>query len=208
MSFKLGNTSIGELYVGSNKIAQAYLGSNLVYQASGPTPPGPVGDEVTIGTQTWKTQDLSGTDGGEDIYTPDNVRYYYTLQAAQRMAPNGWHVPTSAEFDTLLNYIGTNACQKLKATSGWLDKAESDGGETGNGTDEYGFHGAPVGTYLYSQYTINGVGEYVYYITTTTGRNMYWQNVIYTLLLDRSDDGARVAQSTYGNYYAVRLIKD
>lgn len=38
MSFKLGNTNIGELYVGSNKIAQAYLGSNLVYQAAAPGP--------------------------------------------------------------------------------------------------------------------------------------------------------------------------
>lgn len=36
MSFKLGNTKIGELYVGSNKIAQAYLGSTLVYQSSAP----------------------------------------------------------------------------------------------------------------------------------------------------------------------------
>lgn len=39
MSFKLGNTNIGELYVGSNKIAKAYLGSNLVYQTT--TPPAP-----------------------------------------------------------------------------------------------------------------------------------------------------------------------
>lgn len=39
MSFKLGNTNIGELYVGSNKIAQAYLGSNLVYQSAAPVDP-------------------------------------------------------------------------------------------------------------------------------------------------------------------------
>ncbi len=39
MSFKLGNTTIGELYVGSNKIAQAYLGSNLVYQSAAPVDP-------------------------------------------------------------------------------------------------------------------------------------------------------------------------
>jgi surface protein len=39
MSFKLGNTNISELYVGSNKIAQAYFGSNLVYQAAAPVDP-------------------------------------------------------------------------------------------------------------------------------------------------------------------------
>ena len=32
MALKLGNTNIGELYVGSQRIAQAYLGSSLVYQ--------------------------------------------------------------------------------------------------------------------------------------------------------------------------------
>ena len=82
MSFKLGNTTIGELYVGSNKIAQAYLGSNLVFQSAAPTP---LVDEVTIGTQTWKNQDLTGTDGGTGISVVDG-KYYYTTDAAQRMA--------------------------------------------------------------------------------------------------------------------------
>lgn len=206
MSFKLGNTNIGELYVGSNKIAQAYLGSNLVYQLSGPTPPGPVSDEVTIGTQTWKNQDLTGTDGGAGISVVDG-NYYYTLAAAQRLVPNGWHVPTKAEYETLLSYIGTNACQKLKTTSGWLDKDSGDGGGTGNGTDEYGFHGAPVG--YNSDGTVYGNGEYVYYITTTTAAGWMTRNV-YTLLLDRDENGARLSEmGNYGSdYYAVRLIKD
>ena len=202
MSFKLGNTTIGELYVGSNKIAQAYLGSNLVYQ-SGPTP---TFDEVTIGTQTWKNQDLSGTDGGTGISVVDG-KYYYTLAAAQRMVPNGWHIPTKTEYETLLSNIGTNACQKLKTTSGWLDKEPGDGGGTGNGTDEYGFHGAPVG-FNYDN-TVYGNGEFVYYMTTTTATTEWsmWYNV-YTLLLDRDEDGARISQMDTAYYLAVRLIKD
>ena len=32
MSFKLGNTNIGEIYAGSQKIAEAYVGSTLVYK--------------------------------------------------------------------------------------------------------------------------------------------------------------------------------
>lgn len=36
MSFKLGNTNIGEIYVGSQKIAEAYVGSTLVYQTATP----------------------------------------------------------------------------------------------------------------------------------------------------------------------------
>lgn len=202
MSFKLGNTNIGELYVGSNKIAQAYLGSNLVFQSA----PAPVSDEITIGTQTWKNQDLSGTDGGTGISVV-NGKYYYTLEAAQRMVPNGWHIPAKVEYETLLSYIGTNACQKLKTTTGWLDKEPGDGGGTGNGTDEYGFHGAPVGYNING--TVYGIGEYVFYLTTTWV--MAWpDNRVYTLLLDRDEDGARVSLNSYDNsvFYPVRLIKD
>jgi hypothetical protein len=42
MSFKIGSTAIGEIYVGSQKIKEAYVGSTLVYQLSSPGPgPGP-----------------------------------------------------------------------------------------------------------------------------------------------------------------------
>ena len=172
------------------------------------SPPVPVSDEVTIGTQTWKNQDLSGTDGGTGISVVDG-NYYYTLAAAQRMVPDGWHIPTKAEYETLLSYIGTNSCQKLKTTTGWLDKEPGGGGGTGNGTDEYDFHGAPVG-YNYNN-TVNGIGEYVYYMTTTTGYNGFPPSqYMYTLLLDRSEDGARVSQMWIDSstYFAVRLVKD
>ena len=36
MSFNVGNTNIGEIYVGSQKIAEAYVGSTLVYQTAAP----------------------------------------------------------------------------------------------------------------------------------------------------------------------------
>lgn len=173
--------------------------------------PAPVGDEVTIGTQTWRNQDLSGTDGGTGISVVDG-NYYYTLAAAQRLVPDGWHIPTIDEYGTLLSYIGTNSCQKLKTTTGWLDKEPGDGGGTGNGTDEYDFHGAPVG-FNYDN-TVNGIGKYVYYMTTTTGSimNPYYSHsqYMYTLLLDRDENGASLPSMGIDSstYFAVRLIKD
>lgn len=42
MSFKVGSTAIGKIYVGSQKIKEAYVGSTLVYKLSSPGPgPGP-----------------------------------------------------------------------------------------------------------------------------------------------------------------------
>lgn len=55
----------------------------------------------------------------------------------QGICPNGWHVPTDAEWRTLQSYVGSNEGGKLGATSGWYNN--------GNGTDEYFFAALPAG---------------------------------------------------------------
>ncbi len=91
--------------------------------------------EVTIGTQVWMVQNLKTTkyrDGGviplvtdsaawSTVYNPafcwyhDSTAYSATRYGAiynwyavstGRLAPNGWHVPTNAEWTTLFNYLG------------------------------------------------------------------------------------------------------
>lgn len=75
----------------------------------------------------------------------------------QGICPNGWHVPTDAEWDTLRNYVGSNAGKKLKATSGWYNG--------GNGTDDYFFAALPAGYAIGS--TVYYVGYYAYFWTAT-----------------------------------------
>jgi uncharacterized protein (TIGR02145 family) len=55
------------------------------------------------------------------------------------VCPSGWHLPSNAEWDILVNYAGgsSTAGRKLKAASGWSNN--------GNGTDEYGFSALPGG---------------------------------------------------------------
>ena len=62
----------------------------------------------------------------------------------QGICPNGWHIPSYDEWQTLYNFIYTDkklsenlAGKYLKTTSGWYDG--------GNGTDAYGFCGIPSG---------------------------------------------------------------
>lgn len=76
-------------------------------------------EEVTIGTQTWKTANLAIDDGqgGVTIYEQTyngvtSTNYYYTWAAAQRIvAANypGWHIPTSTEWNTLISTVGNNS---------------------------------------------------------------------------------------------------
>jgi uncharacterized protein (TIGR02145 family) len=59
------------------------------------------------------------------------------------ICPSGWHIPSDAEWQTLVNFAGGNeiAGKKLKAKNGW----KSDGEKSGNGTDDYGFVALPGG---------------------------------------------------------------
>lgn len=101
---------------------------------------------VVIGTQTWMAENLKTThykDGtainSKSIYTDDewynlttgaycfynndeaNYSKYgalYNFYAVEtgKLAPEGWHVPTKAEWETLNTYLGTNAGGQLKST--------------------------------------------------------------------------------------------
>jgi uncharacterized protein (TIGR02145 family) len=77
--------------------------------------------------------------------------------------PYGWHLPSNAEWDELYRHAdGTNGTESpyrsptagkyLKATSGWNDY----NGNSGNGTDAFGFSALPGG---YSNGSFSNVGD-------------------------------------------------
>lgn len=201
MGFKLGNTSIGSLYLGSTKIGSAYLGSTKVYES---IQPGPSFDEVTIGTQTWMAKNLAIDDGQGGIYTQtvnygqgDVVEYYYTWEAALRVAASipGWHLPTTSEWDALATAVGgsSTAGTKLKSTTGW---------SSGSGTDDYGFAAFPGGTRSTTG-TFSGLGSYGRFWTATENTSSYaYQRYFYTGEKVKSDYNNK----SYG--YSVRFVKD
>jgi uncharacterized protein (TIGR02145 family) len=96
---------------------------------------------VKIGTQVWFQQNLEY--GGIALYD---------WETAKTVCPPDWHLPTVAEWDTLMHFvdplskfgphldmeISSNiAGTYLKATSGWNN--------SGNGEDKYGFMALPSG---------------------------------------------------------------
>ena len=44
---------------------------------------------------------------------------WYAVNDPRGLAPVGWHVPSDGEWTTLTNYLGEQAADKLKSTSGW-----------------------------------------------------------------------------------------
>lgn len=65
---------------------------------------------------------------------------WYAVNDKRGLAPEGYHVPTDAEWTQLTDYLGLGldvAGKKMKSTSGWI--------ENGNGSNESGFNGLPGG---------------------------------------------------------------
>lgn len=57
---------------------------------------------VTIGNQVWMAENLDIDDGkGGIFYNEENGEYYYTYDAAMRIANSipGWHLPTALEWN-------------------------------------------------------------------------------------------------------------
>ncbi|MEI6089318.1 MAG: FISUMP domain-containing protein [bacterium] len=186
-------------------------------------------DEITIGTQVWKTKNLDVstyrdgttipqvTDANEwaNLTTgawcyndndPANGAIYgklynwYAVNDPRGLAPDGWHVPSDAEWSTLSTYLGgvSVAGGKLKeeGTTHWTSPNPG-------ATNETGFTALPGG---YREYygTFNPIGTTGYWWSSTEGgttaargRNLYFY---YSYLY--SYDGHK------GNGLSVRCIKD
>ena len=106
---------------------------------------------VTVGKQTWMAQNLNYKIDGSSCYDnrARNCTKYgrlYEWTDAMDACPAGWHLPTRAEWDTLIDATGGVALagQKLKSMHGWKDL---NGKNFDNGTDEFGFTSLPAGFY-------------------------------------------------------------
>jgi uncharacterized protein (TIGR02145 family) len=93
---------------------------------------------VKIGTQTWMAENLNYQTADSWCYDnkSSNCATYgrlYTWDAAMGACPSGWHLPTRADWDVLVNYVGSSTAGTKLKTSSW------------GGTNDYGFSALPGG---------------------------------------------------------------
>ena len=116
------------------------------------------------------------------------------------ICPEGWHLPSKAEWDTLVAYLGGRsvAGEALKARSGWKNN--------GNGLDSYSFSALPAGcTHWYDDeiyYIFEGI--YAYFWSSTEAYFDY----AYDLAVYNDGDEVYQYNIDKDNRISVRCIKD
>ena len=163
---------------------------------------------VGIGTQIWMAENLdydvpnNDTDKCYDNDPANCVKYgrLYNWATALTACPEGWHLPSDAEWNTLayldmlaylvgLNTDSSTGSSILKATSGW---------DGSNGTDDYGFSALPGGS------SIGPVGYGGYWWSST---ERYSVTAYYYSLLEGQGNLSR-NDHFKSSLFSVRCLKD
>jgi uncharacterized protein (TIGR02145 family) len=112
-------------------------------------------DAATGATNTWMAQNLNYQVPGSYAYDDKEsnrkeLGLLYTLEAARKACPSGWHLPTDREWSMLVTHFGgmDKAGDALKSVSGWL--------EGGNGANSSGFNALPAGIRRNDRYEVRG----------------------------------------------------
>jgi uncharacterized protein (TIGR02145 family) len=167
-----------------------------------------------IGTQTWMAENLDYAVEGSKCYNNDSlncVKYgrLYNWATAMTVCPSGWHLPSTEDWETLLEYVQTDngnaftsgenasiAGKYLKAKSGW--------NEGGNGEDKYSFAALPGG-YILAGGSLNG-GYYGIWWSSSEkdDKNAYYTGMGYNH--DGSGAWDHYGKSSFS--LSVRCVKD
>ncbi|MBB6130394.1 FISUMP domain-containing protein [Mucilaginibacter lappiensis] len=170
-----------------------------------------------IGTQTWTTVNYNGT-GGVTYTGVSNAAYgkLYTLTEAKAVSlPTGWRLPTKADAEKLLLFLGAttdndgnvegeaSVSVKLKSKSDWT---------LTQGNNSSGFNAYPAGEGTVGINSFDGKGDFATFWTSTTlsGDSQYllgiWNNKDGVQVLDFTaiDYTPRASTSTF----SIRFVRD
>lgn len=125
---------------------------------------------------------------------------WYTVNNSSSLAPEGWHVPSDAEWQTLVDYLGGNdiAGGKLKQTGTTHWQSPNEGA-----TNESYFSALPGG-YRLSYGTFDTIGYLADFWSSTKydGHHAWFRFVYY----DRSEVRSYNSNKHYG--FSVRCVRD
>jgi len=165
---------------------------------------------IAVGDMMWMAENLN-------YQTPDSswcydnadsncVKYgrLYNWNVAKTACPAGWHLPSDEEWGTLIgSALRQSNC--WKTTSGWDDRWD---GESGNGTDYFGFSALPGGKGNGGNGSFSSAGYEGYWWTATNIPPSDGSSAVF-LYASSCCDGISYNQPAYkSNGFSVRCVAD
>ena len=182
--------------------SQVWMAENLNYYED---------TDLSVKTKSW-CYDIYGE---KDTSTCDVVGRFYTWAAAmdsvktrcgkglkcsptlpvQGICPTGWHLPSLAEWESLIKAVGGSsiAGKVLKSQTGWFSN--------GNGTDDFGFSALPAG-FLIRRF--DGNAELTYFWSSS----VYDSDRAYYMYLGYRYDDAALHNVDKDTGASVRCVKN
>ena len=175
--------------------------------------------KVKIGTQTWMAENLNYAGESGNVLgvcynnSTSNCEKYGRLydwstamggassssanpSGVQGVCPVGWHLPSNAEWDTLITFAGGSATAgtALKSTTGWYFSY---------GTDDYGFSALPGGHRTSSGSFSSAVDYGRWWSATESVNSAYHLYMVYYI-------GYAFMENNYNKNYqlSVRCVQD
>lgn len=126
------------------------------------------------------------------LYNGEAAKY---LNENKEVLMNGWHLPSAAEWDALINAVGGSsvAGTKLKSSTGW---------SSGNGTDDFGFTAFPAGVRESNSFQRLRSSTIFWTDSEFDSNSLY-----YRFLNTGASSGIGYAGKTTTGY-SIRLVKD
>ncbi len=175
---------------------------------------------VQIGTQTWMADNMNYPNGrgscwkGQAKYC-NTYGYYYTWEGAHSACPNGWHLPTEQEWQTMELFLGVaqisiesyysrgntmNVGGRLKDTRLWKSPNKGANNETG-------FSAIPGSQRYWDGSWDNEEPNLAANFWTAT-ESTYNSNEAYCRSLYNDDDGITRGAIRKDVAFSVRCVKD
>jgi uncharacterized protein (TIGR02145 family) len=190
-------------------------------------------ETVTIGEQTWMAENLNyDTENGQCYNNLESNcgtfgRLYNWMTAMnlpvtcmyiscsdqiqlkhKGICPEGWHIPTKAEWDVLNNFVGGSFVdfKHLKSQEGWEDCGPSGSGKSYSCEDTYGFAALPGGVKAGFDWFLDvGYGGYWWTASEYSCENC--KDMAYSNWYKHVENSGW--GSTYkGDFYSVRCLQD
>ena len=156
-------------------------------------------------TEDTKRSACGGVHSGKPDGDCSEYGFVYTWDAANVVCPEGWRLPSKADFETLVDFVGgaDSAGLFLRLADGWSYPNAPGAPTLVPGVDEFGFAAISVG-----EQSADGSGGSVGQATSFWSSTENGSDEAHSLYLSYSDSGVQLYSAKKGDYKSVRCVMD